>query len=144
MHLVRLFSVLALMALAGLASAQVQKCTDANGKVSFLDTPCPNNSVKAQSTGISSYTSRAEAERYAQSTSNDLSADNRAFNARHAARNAQSDRNAIAQGSLANQRALIDNFNKPLAPGETRRITIKPVDAEPAPAPKSVKASKTP
>ena len=126
MKLLRLFFALILITATGMAGAQVQKCTDKNGKVTYTDTYCPSKVAKEQSMGIAAIAPRSDVAPSGNSGSKDLDTLNREFNARHADRAYQD-----------NQRALIDSFNKPLQPGESRTLKITPTPGDTTPQTKA-------
>lgn len=130
--LLQLVSALILITVTGLAGAQVQECTDKNGKVTYTDTYCPAKVAKEQSMGIAAIAPRSDVAPSGYSGSKDLDTINREFNARHADRA----RNAANEAYQDNQRALINDFKKPLQPGESRSITITPPDSA-APTPRT-------
>ena len=118
MKLTRLIWTLALIVSAGSASAQVQKCTDSTGKVSYSDVPCPQAVSKKQSLGIPSISNNYEAAAPRVS----LSRANDGFNERHA----QRAQDALAEQRAVNNKALIEVLKTPLEPGQSRTVTYVP------------------
>jgi hypothetical protein len=105
-----------MLAVTGLASAQVQKCIDNNGRALYTEGPCPSYATR-----VTSLKSPAPSNGAAPTKQKDWAAENEAFNKRQA----QREHNQMVEN---NNRAAINAFNnasnKPLAPGESRRVTL--------------------
>lgn len=136
MNPIRFLLALALLAMTAMASAQVQKCTAANGKVTYTDTFCPS-AAKDRTLGIAAMAPREHAAAPV-AAERSLAAENADFNKRHA----QRARDDVDSAYAANQRAMINDFyNKPLAPGEKRTLTVKPAAPQPETPPRPPKRS---
>ncbi|MES2039124.1 MAG: DUF4124 domain-containing protein [Pseudomonadota bacterium] len=109
MKLSHLLITAMLMALTNMASAQVQRCVDSDGRVTFTDNLCPKSSVKEKSVKANQKYVGSEK---VQET--DWAAKNEAFNQRHAERERRSD----------NERERYHFMTTPLPPGiKIQRLT---------------------
>ncbi|MFZ6770980.1 DUF4124 domain-containing protein [Undibacterium sp. Di26W] len=108
---VHLVSATILLAMSNMASAQIQRCVDNDGRVTFTDNVCAKSSVKQKSV-------RADQKMVGSGTETgkdtNLAAQNEAFNQRHAQRELRAD----------NERAVHNFINTPLPPGvKYQRLT---------------------
>ncbi|MBR7801422.1 DUF4124 domain-containing protein [Undibacterium fentianense] len=105
-----------LVVLSANVTAQVKKCTDKNGKVTYTQAVCPQATAKDKT--IMAYTPVSNA---APAAGRDLYAENQAFNQRQAQRNRiEAVQNSNREAIAAFEKAV----NRPLAPGEVRRTTL--------------------
>ena len=116
MRLLPILTIAALLTMSGLASAQVQRCVDNDGRVTFTDNVCPksnnkNTSIKANQKYVGSETS----------TDTNWAPKNEAFNQRHAQREQIATRERI---NADNQRTIKEFMSTPLPPGvKYQRLT---------------------
>lgn len=116
MKLPQLLSAALLMALANSASAQVQRCIDNDGRVTFTDNVCPKNSNSGKSVKVNQKYLGEE-----KSTNTNWAAQNEAFNKRHAQREQIASRERI---DANNQRTIKEFMSTPLPPGvKYQRLT---------------------
>ncbi|MFZ6733693.1 DUF4124 domain-containing protein [Undibacterium sp. Ji42W] len=109
MKLSPILSAAIVMALANSASAQVQRCVDSDGRVTFTDNVCPKSSVKEKSVKTNQKYVGSEK---VQETN--WAAQNEAFNKRHAERERRAD----------NERLIHNFITTPLPPGvKYQRLT---------------------
>lgn len=113
---IRLLSVCALILLSTGAHAQVKKCTDSRGKVTYTQAVCPQATAKDKT--IMAYTPVSSAQ---PSTGSDWKEQNKAFNQRQAQRHHLE---AVENRNRAAIAAFDKATSKPLAPGESRRTTL--------------------
>jgi hypothetical protein len=120
MNIPRLISVYVLafisIAISTTAQAQVKKCTDSKGKVTYTQAVCPQATAKDKT--IMAYTPVSSAQ---PSTASDWKAENKAFNQRQAQRNHLE---SVENRNRAAIAAFDKATSKPLAPGESRRTTL--------------------
>lgn len=109
-------AILLMSALTPLAQAQVKKCTDGNGKVTYTQSACPKATQKDHT--MMTYTPTSSA---SPNQGRDLYEENKAFNQR------QAQRDYLSSVETQNRMA-IDAFHKaadkPLAPGQVRETTL--------------------
>ncbi|BBB68078.1 hypothetical protein UNDYM_3825 [Undibacterium sp. YM2] len=109
MKLSQLLSAALLLALANSASAQVQRCVDSDGRVTFTDNVCPKSSVNGKSVKANQKYVGSEK---VQETN--WAAQNEAFNQRHAERERRAD----------NERAIHNFLTTPMPAGvKSRQLT---------------------
>lgn len=118
MKLSHLLTAAILMALTNMASAQVQRCVDNDGRVTFTDNICPKSTAKG--------TSVKAGQKYVGSGSEggqdtNWAAKNEAFNQRQAVR----DRNDVLENTRrSNERAIKEFMSTPMPEGvKSRRLT---------------------
>lgn len=113
---IRLFSVCTLILFSTGAHAQVKKCTDSRGKVTYTQAVCPQATTKDKT--IMAYTPVSSAQ---PSTGSDWKEQNKAFNQRQAQRHHFE---SVENRNRAAIAAFDKATSKPLAPGESRRTTL--------------------
>ncbi|WP_395006572.1 DUF4124 domain-containing protein [Undibacterium sp.] len=109
-------AVLVWCATGNVAQAQVKKCTDAQGRITYTQNSCPKATTKDKT--IMAYTPVSPTQA---SQGRDWQQENKAFHQR------QAQRDSIAFAESKN-RAAIETFNaainKPLQPGQSRETTL--------------------
>jgi len=116
MKLLPIFTIAALLTMSGMASAQVQRCVDNDGRVTFTDNVCPKSSVKEKTVKVNQKYVGSES-----STDTNWAAKNEAFNQRHAQREQIATRERI---NADNQRTMKEFLSTPLPPGvKYQRLT---------------------
>lgn len=113
---VALSALLLSTTLTPFAQAQVKKCTDSNGKVTYAQSTCPKATQKDHT--LMSFTPTSSAK---PNQGRDLSEESKAFNQRQAQRD-------YLNSVETQNRMAIDAFHKatdkPLAPGQVRETTL--------------------
>ncbi|MFZ6743601.1 DUF4124 domain-containing protein [Undibacterium sp. JH2W] len=118
MKLLPVFSAAFLLSLSSLASAQIQRCVDNDGRVTFTDNVCPKSTAKGTSVkaGQKNVGSGSDG-----GSDTNWAAKNEAFNQRQAVR----DRNDLLDNTRrSNERAVKDFMSTPLPEGvRSARLT---------------------
>lgn len=111
------YSALLLTAtISTLSHAQVKKCTDSEGKVTYTQASCPKTSKKNQT--LMPYTPTSSA---TPNQGRDLYEESKAFNQRQAQRDYL---NAVETKNRMAIEAFHTAVNKPLEPGQVRETTL--------------------
>jgi hypothetical protein len=113
-----LFSALMLLTMTNMASAQIQRCVDSDGRVTFTDNVCAKNSVNGKSVRANQKMVGSGNESGGDTS---LAAKNEAFNQRQA----QRDRTA------SNERIVHDFLTTPLPPGVKSKTLTTYTDRPP-------------
>jgi len=109
----QLFTAVLLLSMTGMASAQVQRCVDNDGRVTFTDNLCPKSTASGNVVKANQKYVGSEA-----STDTNWAAKNEAFNQRQASR----DRNDMLDNTRrSNERALKDFMSTPMPEGVRSR-----------------------
>lgn len=115
MKTMHLFSAAMLLALSNMASAQIQRCVDSDGRVTFTDNVCAKSSVKQKS--MQAGQKMVGSGNVAGGDSN-LAAKNEAFNQRQAVRDHN---NLVDNMNYRNQKMAKEIMNSPLPEGVRSR-----------------------
>jgi|GEM_PF-1915163 len=112
------FTAALLLSITGMASAQVQRCVDNDGRVTFTDNLCPKSTAKGN---VVKADQKYVGSGAAGGSDNNWAAKNEAFNQRQAAR----DRNDLLDNTRrSNERVMKEFINAPLPEGvKSRRLT---------------------
>lgn len=110
-----LLSAALLLTITGLASAQVQRCVDNDGRVTFTDNLCPKTSAKGVVKANQKYVGSES------STDTNWAAKNEAFNQRQATREHN---DMLDSRRRSNERVMKEFMNTPLPEGvRSSRLT---------------------